>query len=1149
MKISFRWKILIGFLICAVILFSIVYYSFHNTQKFIDSSTWVEHTHKVMYELEQVLAASVDMESNIRGFLIDGNVAYLQSFETARQLSWEYLNKANTLITDNSIQQKNIEILKNQLENRINYHDQLIEAYQKDHTLGKTMFSTNTGRQLQEELKRTINNSINLEIDLLSGRKLLTEQGSQNFNTIFLVLILTITLLMASVYFIIVQNLKALHIAENESHEKNWLLTGSVELNEKTRGELHEETIAQSIIEYLCTYLKAQVGVIYLVENDFLRLAGAYAFQAAQHNGSGWKIGEGLVGQAALEKRTIVFTEVPGDYIKIESGLGEAAPKNLVVTPLLMDGNLKAVIEIGTARQLSNLEIRFLTLISENLAIIISAARSRTILRDLLEETQRQAEELQVQQEELKQANEELEEKTKLLERSEAELKTQQEELQQANEELEEKANLLELQKEKSEAAKRDVEQKAKELEMTGRYKSEFLANMSHELRTPLNSILILSQILTENKKNNLSEKEIELSKNIHHSGQDLLELINEILDLSKVESGKLELDINPVSLSDITSQLNITFSEIARNKSIDFTIHSETEEEVLVYTDRLRLEQILKNLLSNAFKFTPLKGQVSLQIRKMAPSEALFKNSRLAAAPVVLSFAIADTGIGISTDKIGIVFEAFQQADGSTKRKYGGTGLGLSISRELANVLGGEIQVQSTEGEGSVFTLYLPEHFDASIMEATERKVEVKEKKRNSPLPPSSNLGISSLDKAIDDRYNITENDKVILILEDDLVFAGVLLDFVREKQYKGIIASQGNTGLSFARHYKPDAIILDMKLPVMNGVEVLRHLKNAPELRHIPVQIISGYDHKKQGLELGAFDFIRKPASREELQRIFDNIEIFINKKLKRLLVVEDNEQQNKAICELIGNGDVKSYAAFSGTEAHAMMKKEKFDCVIVDLGLPDMSGFELLDRIKADEHLNKVPVIVYTGKDITKEEHARLMRSGSTVVLKTADSHERLLDETMLFLHRVESQLPREKQNIIRKLHRTDEVLKNKKVLLADDDIRNIYSLTNVLEEQGMECIIAENGKIAIEMLALHPDISIVLMDIMMPEMDGYEATREIRKQEKFARLPVIAITAKAMKGDREKCLEAGMSDYISKPVNIGQLLSLMRVWLYN
>jgi CheY-like chemotaxis protein/signal transduction histidine kinase len=932
-----------------------------------------------------------------------------------------------------------------------------------------------------------------------------------------------------------------------ENETRHWLLTGNSELNDLMRGEQEIRELAQEVVRKLTVYLNAQIGAIYLSENEHLRLVGSYAFHHRKDNNNVFKVGEGLVGQAALEKKPIVFSQVPDDYIKINSGLGNTTPKNIIVYPFLYDEQVKGVIEVGSARVFSEYDMKFLEMVAENIGIAFNSSQSRTILKELLEETQRQTEELEAQQEELRQINEELQEKSNLLEESEAELKAQQEELQQTNEELEEQANLLEEQKNKLEVAKMDIETKARELEITNKYKSEFLANMSHELRTPLNSILILAQLLGENKNKVLGTKEVEFAKNIYSSGTDLLNLINEILDLSKVESGKIELEVEEVDIHEIKENLQSTFREVAVNKEIDFEINQQVNGETSLITDKQRLEQILRNLLSNAYKFTDRGGRVTLDILAVTPPHRL-RNRRLRQLTEVLAFSVTDTGIGIPENKQAVIFEAFQQADGSTKRKYGGTGLGLSISRELANALGGEIQLKSEEGKGSTFTLYLPSTYDASMAVPTEKEVSIKRKPEKILAQHVAAADFISHEEVSDDRYGIKENDKVILIVEDDVQFANIMLDFVREKGYKGILAHQGNMGLSLARHYRPDAIILDMKLPVMDGSEVLKHLKNDPELRHIPVQVISGYDRRNEGFELGAFDFIKKPITQNELNSAFGRIEEFISRKLKKLLIVEDNKQQNMAIKELLSNSDVKAYSAYTGEEAFGMMQKERFDCIIIDLGLPDMGGLELLERVKASDELNKVPVIVYTGKELSKVESSRLNKLANTVVLKTVDSTERLLDETILFLHSVEAKLPKEKQQIIRKLHRTDEVLKNKKVLIVDDDMRNIYSLTNALEEEGVRCITAENGKEAIKVLKEQSDTDIILMDVMMPEMDGYEATREIRKLSQFNKLPIIALTAKAMKGDREKCLEAGMSDYVAKPVNMEQLLSLMRVWLY-
>lgn len=1151
MKTTLSQKILAGFIACTIILISVAIFSFRNSEKFVETSQWVNHTHEVINEFEQIFSSSLDIESSSRGFIITGNEVFLQPYNNAITRIGEHLDKVKNLTIDNPVQQRNIADLQKQIELRRDFFENTIEIRKKDFLKAQEIVSSGKGKQIQDEIRRLVANSKDIENKLLNERKKASETDASNFNTIFIFLLIIIAIVLLSVYLIITANLKALKIAEQESADKNWILTGNVNLNEKTRGEKTVKELSQIIIDQLCKYLKAQIGVIYILENGELHLSGSYAYQIRKQNTTVIKIGEGMIGQAAHEKQTIIFTEVPDDYIKINSGLGNVAPKNIIIIPLLQDGILKGVIEIGTVNEISQLDMSFLDMICENIAIVINAAQSKDKLKELLEETQRQAEELEVQQEELRQTNEELHEKTDLLESSEAELKVQQEQLQQTNEELEEKANLLENQKEKLETAKMDIETKARELEITSKYKSEFLANMSHELRTPLNSILILSQLLSENKNNTLGDKEVEFSKNIHNSGNDLLNLINEILDLSKIESGKTELTIEEVSLNEINKGVISMFSEMAKIKAIDFQTSFEQNELEFISTDRQRLEQIIRNLLSNAFKFTDKKGKVTFEIGKLK-SDVHFKNKNLDKSKDIIYFSVADSGIGIPPEKQEIIFEAFQQADGSTKRKYGGTGLGLSISREIASALGGEIHLSSKEGKGSTFTLYLPLTFDTeNISEAERNNITVEKiEKVSAPLPKIDKLENFQVteQEVDDDRYNIHENDKVILIMEDDLDFAKILLNFVQDRSYKGVVALQGNLGLSYARHYKPDAIILDMNLPVMSGSEVLKHLKTDPNLRHIPVQIISGYDKRKEGMELGAFNFVQKPVSKDDLNNIFDKIEDFSVKKLKKLLIVEDNENQNKAIRELISNDDIKILSAYSGQEAYDMMLNNNFDCFIVDLGLPDMSGFDLLEKINATDNLKDTPIIIYTGKDLSREENARLLKFANTIVLKTANSHERLLDETMLFLHRVESKLPKEKQNIIRKLHRTDEVLKNKVVLIVDDDIRNIYSLTNALEEEGMTCLTAENGKDALKVLKENPAVQIILMDIMMPEMDGYEATKAIRSINKFEKLPIIALTAKAMKGDREKCLNVGMSDYVSKPINIEQLLSLIRVWLY-
>lgn len=932
-----------------------------------------------------------------------------------------------------------------------------------------------------------------------------------------------------------------------ENELRTWLLTGNNKLNDRMRGEKDLTVLASDVIMQLSELLDAQVGALYVRENGHLKLRGKYAYDPdVQHQTIA--MGEGLVGQAASEGRHILFKDIPDDYVKVKSALGKSKPKNIVIYPFKYEGEVKGVVEIGSVTEFSELDLEFLELVSNHIAIAVHAAQSRETLKELLEETQRQSEELETQQEELRQFNEELLEKTHLLERSEEELKTQQEELQQSNEELVEKAAMLEGQKENLEFTTLQMEAKARELELASQYKTEFLSNMSHELRTPLNSILILAQVLMENRSKSLSDKEVKFANTIYNSGNDLLSLINEILDLSKIEAGKMELDIRSFSIPTLAQNLTNAFEELAKTKKVMFEVHCPDEfSQTVMLSDLQRIEQILKNFLSNAFKFTPEGGRITLEIGEPDPSTT-FKKKSMQGGHELVFFKVSDTGIGIPDEKLKIIFEAFQQVDGSTKRQYGGTGLGLSISRELANLLGGEIHVTSQLGAGSTFILYLPMEISNAVS-PVESTVTIHATAPPGDLTPALETTLPISDAShYDDQHLLTEGDRKILIMEDDVEFSKILLDFVHERSYKGIIAHQGNIGLSYARHYQPDAIILDMKLPVVDGAEVLKKLKSDPDLRHIPVQIISGYDFRKSGLELGAIDFISKPVSREAFWKALDKVEHFVSRKPKKLLIIEDDVKHNEAVKELIGNGDVKCFSAYSGSEAYEMLNTNSFDCIIVDLGLPDMSGFSFLEKIRENKEMNRIPVIVYTGKDLSKQENARLEKLANTVVLKTAFSHDRLLDETTLFLHRVESKLPPEKQNIIRKLHKTDEILKGKRVLVADDDDRNVYALLTALEDEGIICLQAANGKEAVDVLKKQENIDMILMDVMMPEMDGFEATRTIRGMPAFRKLPIIALTAKAMKDDREKCLAAGMSDYISKPLNVQQLLSLMRVWLY-
>jgi len=951
--------------------------------------------------------------------------------------------------------------------------------------------------------------------------------------------------------------------AENsmaEVEQQNWLKTGQAELNDTMRGEQNAATLAQNTITYLANYLQAQVGTIYLTHDEkVLHLVGSYAYTTRKGNRNEFKFGEGLVGQAALERRRIVFTNVPDDYIAITSGLGETVPRHIFVTPFLYEGEVKGVIELGTIDEFTEMQRNFIEQAAENIAIAFNSTQVREKMQTLLEETQQQAEELQAQQEELRVNNEELETQTTALRESEQKLQAQQEELRQTNEELEGQTRTLE-QQQKSlqdknfelEQARELVEEKANELELSSKYKSEFLSNMSHELRTPLNSLLILSRLLYENKDGNLTDKQIEYSRTVHAAGTELLELINEVLDLSKIEAGKMVLNTEEMNLKGFASYVGQHFLHIAEEKGLYLKIELTEDLPSSICTDRQRVEQIVKNLLSNAMKFTT-SGGITIQIDH--PTAGIDLSRSTLNPQQAIAISVSDTGVGIPEEKQRVIFEAFQQADGTTSRKYGGTGLGLSITRELARLLGGEIQLRSKEGEGTTFTLYLPEILtETRSIDQIANPQSESIRDTNGPLtveePPGFRVRPSEGIEAIrDDRHEETSpTDKFLLIIEDDPKFAKILFDLAREKGFKGLIAGDGAAGLQLADQYSPVAIILDIGLPGMDGWAVMEKLKHNPGTRHIPVHFISAQDTPLEAMKMGAIGYLTKPVTPEILNDAFNKIEETISQTIKKLLVVEDDDTMRVSMLELLSGGNVDITPAATGQEAYNLLQSERFDCMVLDLGLSDISGFELLEKIKAEATMFHLPIIVYTGKDLTKEEEMKLKQHAESIIIKGVKSPERLLDEVTLFLHRIESDLPEAQQKKLRMLHDKEIVLTDKTILMVDDDIRNVFALASVLEEKGMTIMIGENGKEALELLNNNPGIELVLMDIMMPEMDGYEATREIRKQPKFSKLPIIALTAKAMKGDRQRCIDAGANDYLSKPIDIDKLLSLLRVWLY-
>ena len=944
------------------------------------------------------------------------------------------------------------------------------------------------------------------------------------------------------------QQIQANRQTQQELQQQNWIKTGQTQLNDQISGEQSLVQLAENIITFLARYLGAQIGAFYIIKKTnqeaILRMIASYAYTWRKEISNEIKLGDGLVGQAALERKPIVVTSVPKEYLSVQSGLGEAPPSAILVLPFLYIGSLKGVIEIASFKPFTSLELEFLKQIATNIGIAINTTESRSRMQELLQQSRTQTEELQAQQEELQQSNEELQ--------------TQQEELRHINEELERRSKALEKQKDEIreknlalEETQKAIKMKAKELELASKYKSEFLANMSHELRTPLNSLLILAQLLAENKTGNLSEKQVEYAQTICSAGSDLLSLINEILDLSKVEAGKVDIHIEAVNLAELLETIQQKFQHVAENKSLNFQITVAEEVPAVLSTDRQRFKQIINNLLSNAFKFTA-HGEVKLTIKRVTLDKPELLDLTVKDC---LTFSVEDTGIGIPQDKQQVIFEAFQQADGTTSRRYGGTGLGLSISRQLARLLGGEIRVESEEEKGSTFIFYLPEAVATgkttltTLESMTEKKksTETKYTPQQKFVPQPQELS-KPLKPLLDDREQLQPDDKFILIVEDDRKFSQILMELAQEKGFKCIVAEDGKAGLQLATEYKPHAVMLDINLPIIDGWAVMEKLKDNPETRHIPVHFISASDQQKDARKMGAIGYLLKPVSMGELGEAFKRIEEFISDALKNLLILVDDLEQEQKIIDLVGGENINATIVKTKESAYQQLTTKKFDCVILDVDAEQGSGITLLESLQKDENLMQSPVIIYAERELKQEEEILLQQCAGNLTIKAVKSPERLLDEAVLFLHQVEDSLTQEKRKMLQLVHNKEVILAHKKVLIVDDDIRNTFALMTFLDGKNMEVSVASNGKEAMTLLEEHPDTDIVLMDIMMPEMDGYEAIRKIRTQPRFRKLPIIALTAKAMKGDKTKCIEAGANDYIAKPVDTSKLISLMRVWLY-
>ncbi len=1196
-------RLRIVFLISAVLLLISSVASYYSIQRLIESSRLVNHTYEVLMESEKIMAAIKDAETNHRGYLLTHEPSFLITYNDAYARAVAQFNKVKDLTADNPQQRQNFVELKRMLDLRFEKFENVLKADREKRAVDESIKNDlMIGKRTMVQLTQSIENIKREEQNLLSQR---TAQQSEyiSYTPLLIVIAALISMTITGLAYIRIKNDMEQRLAKEKEEQaqyletirristlesitqriadgnykvrsyddkddeigriskalnamaialegnftdlanNNWVQTGMVTISDSMRGRTNLTDLVDSLCMTIAHYLNSPLVAFYLMIDDkHLKLVGGYAVSNAPEI---INYGEGLTGQAVKENQIITLDNVPADYIKINSALGEAIPRYLTIIPVSIPGAVNAIIEIGSFEKLSSLQLQLLEQKRGGMAISLQSAVNYNRLQELFAETQAQAEELQMQHSELENINAELEVQTQKLQASEEELKVQQEELLQANQELEERSRVLEEKNQLIVERNLEIQQKAEELAISTKYKSEFLANMSHELRTPLNSILLLSRLLSENIESNLSSEQVEYAQVIRNSGQGLLALIDEILDLSKIEAGKMDLEYKQTSIDEIVSDMRSLFAPIAREKNLDFQVNVEPDVPARIETDKMRLEQILKNLISNALKFTA-RGHIAIQVSRTVNRDSF------------VTFSVRDTGIGIAKEKQQLIFEAFQQADGSTRRNYGGTGLGLSISRELSRLLGGEIQVESEPGKGSAFMIHLPifrqEEASEPVKVLPEPELPKETPPPSKPIAKEDSKLTSYIADVIperipDDSADLNPTDKAILIVEDDTGFAKALLDYTRSKGYKGIIAVRGDEGIEFAQKHRPIGILLDIQLPVKDGWQVMEELKSNPATRHIPVHIMSSMEVKKESLMKGAVDFINKPVAFEQMQEIFQKIEHVLSKKSKKVLIVEENTRHAKALGYFLETFQVNSEISTTVSEGIQALKRTDVDCVILDMGIPTQTVYQTLETLKQNPGMENLPIIVFTGKHLSKVEESKIRQYADSIVVKTAHSYQRILDEVSLFLHLVEENSQGEKQGSkYQRLGALTEVLAHKKILIADDDVRNIFSLTKALEVHQMEVLSAMDGREALRQLHEHPDIDIVLMDIMMPEMDGYEAMQQIRKNPKYRNLPIIAVTAKAMMGDREKCISAGASDYISKPVDADQLLSLLRVWLY-
>jgi CheY-like chemotaxis protein/signal transduction histidine kinase/CHASE3 domain sensor protein len=1092
---------------------------------------WVDHSDQVIGTASETLKQIIDQETGLRGYLVTEQRVFLEPMEHAHPL--DGFARLHELVSDNPQQQLGFE----EVRRRYVYWFDFIAAALQGHDLAtaKSLAAMLEHKRRMDSVREAMATAVGVENDLRRMRVAGSAASRDTTQFLFVLLLAASAAILAfvsrrqlsSIAGIFAAALEAETDARVAIETEAWVRNGQSQLVEALQGERTVQQLAQDSLAILAAYAQAEVGAFFTRESGVWQRRGGYALDPRAAGPETFADGEGLVGQVALSGKLLHLREVPPAFLKLRAGTAEGSPAELVVIPARIEGVTNAVLELGFLHRPDAQTLEMLSRVSESIALAVRSSEYKAQLRRMLEETQRQAEELQTQQEELRVANEELETQTIALRKTQQELETQQAELEQTNDSLVQQSQLLERQNQQLADRQAEIASKAREVERASRFKSEFLSNMSHELRTPLNSSLIMAKLLADNTAGNLSSEQVRFAETIYSAGNDLLVLINDILDLSKIESGKMDVRPASVRIERIRTSLLRTFEPLAGEKHLGFAVNLGPSTPVSIETDPQRLEQILRNLISNAMKFTE-KGEVVVEVEASADR---------------IAFAVRDTGIGIPRAQHAIIFEAFRQADGTTNRKYGGTGLGLSISRELARLLGGDIGVSSEAGKGSTFTLSLPRVYagPAAPVAPVERPpahVVI------TPPPPSA-----SADGATPDSVEeaLEPGQRLVLAIEDDEAFARILVDVARDAGFHCLVAGTAQQGLLLARKRLPTGIILDMKLPDHGGLSVLDRLKRDPATRHIPVHVVSASDYSTTALSMGAVAYLMKPVEREQLVEAFRALEARSTHRVRRVLVVEDDAALRDSVARLLGRGDVEIATAASVADALALLREKTFDCVVTDLGLPDRSGYELLETMATQEPSSVPPVIVYTGRALTAEEEQRLRKYSKSIIVKGARSPERLLDEVTLFLHQVESELPPDQRRLLKRARHREAVFEGRTILVVEDDVRNLFALTSLLEPKGAHVAIARNGREALAALVKEPRVDLILMDLMMPEMDGLEATREIRKDPKWAKVPIIALTAKAMRDDQERCLAAGANDYLAKPLDIEMLLSLLRVWM--